>query len=181
MKHLGERITALVDGQLDHDTRDLALAHLARCPSCQAAVAAERDISSTLRNLSDATPSPDLVGTLLALAEPGGPLPPARPSFPGATKPVAGWRSTYGRSTSPAPARTPLRRRTSTRFAVASLASAGVLTAALASLGGAEPGTSVVPPMQEFTVEHARSTGMMPFSDPSTAVLRAGLPEDVGP
>lgn len=36
MSHLGERLTALVDGELGHDERDRALAHLAACDLCRA-------------------------------------------------------------------------------------------------------------------------------------------------
>ena len=42
MAHLGEEISALVDGQLPPERTEAALAHLVRCPGCAAQVAAER-------------------------------------------------------------------------------------------------------------------------------------------
>ncbi|WP_250285986.1 MULTISPECIES: zf-HC2 domain-containing protein [unclassified Frankia] len=49
--HLGDRIAPLVDGQLDHDDRDRALAHLARCPACQWEVAELRRLKARLAAL----------------------------------------------------------------------------------------------------------------------------------
>ncbi|WP_052914182.1 anti-sigma factor family protein [Protofrankia coriariae] len=49
--HLGERIAQLVDEQLDHDDRDRALAHLARCPACQWEVAELRRLKARLAAL----------------------------------------------------------------------------------------------------------------------------------
>ncbi|WP_131784881.1 anti-sigma factor family protein [Protofrankia symbiont of Coriaria ruscifolia] len=49
--HLGEQIAPLVDGQLDHDDRDRALAHLACCPSCQWEVAELRRLKARLAAL----------------------------------------------------------------------------------------------------------------------------------
>lgn len=186
MKHLGDRVTALVDDQLDHDARDLALAHLARCSACQAEVDAERRIAAALRDLSDVAPSADLVDKLLALAAPGGPLPPERRPFPGTAAPVAEWRPTGGRPGSPSgsrrpPGSSPLRRRSSVRLALAGSLSVGALTVALASLGGADVDRPVAPPTQQFTFEHTRSTGSLPFSDPAAVVVPAGSPQDTNP
>lgn len=186
MKHLGDRVTALVDDQLDHDDRDLALAHLARCPACQAAVEAERSIASTLRGLPALEPSGDLVHKLLELAEPGGPLPPERRPFPGAAAPVAGWRPPAGRPANVAGSRRPadpaaLKRRSGVRLALAGSLSVGALTLALATLGGADPAAPGAPPMQQFTVEHARSTGSLPFFDPAVVVVPAGVPASQAP
>lgn len=185
MKHLGDRVTALVDDQLDHDDRDLALAHLARCPACQAAVETERSTSATLRALPAVEPSGELVQKLLALAEPGGPLPPERRPFPGPAAPVASWRPTAGRPGSIAGSRRPegttALRRGGVRVAVAGAFSVGVLTLSLASLGGADPTTPVTPPTQQFTVEHAKSTGSLPFFDPAAVVIPAGMAPSQAP
>lgn len=184
MKHLGERVTALVDEQLDHDARDVALVHLARCSACQAAVAAERGVAAMLRNLPDVRPSEGFVQMLLALPGPEGPLPPDRRSFPGATPAPAKWRPPAipaGRVPKPREPHTdaaPTARRSAVRYALAGSMSLGVLTAALASLGG-EPEDPVVPPTQQFTVEHTRSSGALPFADPSAVVVPASsVPQD---
>jgi anti-sigma factor RsiW len=178
VKHLGERATALVDDQLDHDARDLALAHVARCAACQATVAAERGVAEALRSLPDIQPSDEFVQRLLALSEPGGPLPPDRRPFPGSAPQPAAWRPAAAhpggipQQREPQRGGTPLSRRAGVRYAVAGSMSAGVLAVALASLGG-EPDGVVVPPTQQFTVEHARSTGSLPFADPAAVVVPA--------
>ncbi|WP_139121227.1 anti-sigma factor family protein, partial [Streptomyces sp. SolWspMP-sol7th] len=35
-QHLGDRLAAFVDGELDHDARERVLSHLATCPRCKA-------------------------------------------------------------------------------------------------------------------------------------------------
>jgi hypothetical protein len=51
--HLGERLCPLVDGQLRHDDRDRALAHLAHCPTCRRQVAEYRRMKQRLAGLWD--------------------------------------------------------------------------------------------------------------------------------
>ncbi|MEX5636473.1 zf-HC2 domain-containing protein [Parafrankia sp. FMc2] len=81
--HLGERLTPLVDGQLGHDDRDRALAHVARCPACQAEVAEQRLIKSRLARLAEPSLPSGLAANLLNLgareyrAAPPIPPPPA--------------------------------------------------------------------------------------------------------
>lgn len=50
--HLGEALSALVDGELDHDEEVAALDHLAACAAC----AAELEATTTVRNLVRALP-----------------------------------------------------------------------------------------------------------------------------
>ena len=49
MTHLGDRLSALVDGELDGAERDKATAHLARCEQCRSEAAALRDLKRQLR------------------------------------------------------------------------------------------------------------------------------------
>jgi anti-sigma factor RsiW len=196
VKHLGERVTALVDGQLGHDDRDRALAHIAGCELCRADVELERQTKAALRRLPDVEPPPELVRKLLALAEPGGPLPPERRPFPGAATPAVGWRAHdrrpgAGRPVDVAGPRRPQgaprlstpRRRV--RLAAAGVLSAGALTLALATLGGpAQSGpapATIVPPMEQFTVEHARSTGSLPFVEPAAILVPVSTGSGEGP
>jgi anti-sigma factor RsiW len=186
VKHLGERITALVDDQLSHDDRDRALAHVMSCEQCRLEVERERETKAALRRLADVEPPASLVAALLALAEPGGPLPPERRPFPGTASPPVGWRTGGirpggGRPDSVAGSRRPEgaprlnRRRGRIQFAAAGALSAGALTLVLATLGGpAASGTApatVIPPVEQFTVEHARSTGSLPFADPAAVLV----------
>lgn len=45
-QHLGDRLAALVDGELKHDVRDRVLAHLATCPKCKAEADAQRRLKN---------------------------------------------------------------------------------------------------------------------------------------
>jgi anti-sigma factor RsiW len=87
VSHLGDRITALVDGELGHDERDRVLAHLAACAPCRAEAEAQRRLKQRLRSLGDASPTSDLLTRLYAMGEPGGPIPPRTRPMPGAAKP----------------------------------------------------------------------------------------------
>ncbi|MFC7219853.1 anti-sigma factor family protein [Streptomyces polyrhachis] len=46
--HLGDRLAALIDGELGHDSRDRVLAHLATCRRCKAEADALRQLKSAL-------------------------------------------------------------------------------------------------------------------------------------
>ena len=45
-QHLGDRLAALVDGELGHDARERVLAHLATCAKCKAEADAQRRLKS---------------------------------------------------------------------------------------------------------------------------------------
>ncbi|MGY1437804.1 anti-sigma factor family protein [Streptomyces reniochalinae] len=62
--HLGDRLAALVDGELGHDARERVLAHLATCEGCKA----EADAQRRLKNVfSAAAPPPPSEGFLARL------------------------------------------------------------------------------------------------------------------
>ncbi|MEU5865717.1 anti-sigma factor [Nonomuraea sp. NPDC047529] len=82
MAHLGERVSALVDGELNHTERDRALAHLTFCADCRREVESMRALKSRLRSLDGPAMPADLTMSLLRMAEPGGPLPPRERPFP---------------------------------------------------------------------------------------------------
>lgn len=178
MKHLGERVTSLVDDQLDDNTRDQVLAHLTRCASCRALVSAEREIKSTLRDLGDVEPSLGFVAKLHAIAEPGGPFPPQRRPFPATAQAVASWPAEYDAGDQASGRGRPLARR-SARLAVGSVFSVAALTVLLAGLGGPgaqdAPSEVVEPEFDRFSIEHARSAGTLPFLDPA-AILVSTVP-----
>ncbi|MET9697897.1 zf-HC2 domain-containing protein [Streptomyces sp. NPDC006529] len=68
--HLGDRLAALVDGELSHDVRERVLAHLATCPRCKA----EADAQRRLKTLFVESAPPPLSAGLLARLQglPGG-------------------------------------------------------------------------------------------------------------
>jgi anti-sigma factor RsiW len=89
MRHLGDRLSALIDGELSHDERDRLLAHLAVCQDCRTEAAALRALKRRVGALGDAVIGPRLLARLIELAEPGEPVP-ARPRvFHGSQAPRA--------------------------------------------------------------------------------------------
>ncbi|MFD3544077.1 zf-HC2 domain-containing protein [Streptomyces sp. NPDC058655] len=61
-QHLGDRLAALVDGELKHDARDRVLAHLATCAKCKA----EADAQRRLKTMFVESAPPPLSAGLLA-------------------------------------------------------------------------------------------------------------------
>ncbi|REE95905.1 anti-sigma factor family protein [Thermomonospora umbrina] len=127
MTCLGERLTALVDDELDHDERDRALAHLAGCRTCREEADTLRRLKSRLRGLSTPprpaapdVPDADFLKRLVALGEPpgsseksesserfGGPRPPG-PGVPEWREPSGAPRRRPGAAVAPPPGRRPL-------------------------------------------------------------------------
>ncbi|MFE3016189.1 anti-sigma factor family protein [Streptomyces sp. NPDC059256] len=72
-QHLGDRLAALVDGELKHDARDRVLAHLATCPKCKAEADAQRRLKSVFAQAAPPPLSEGLLARLQGLpAGPGG-------------------------------------------------------------------------------------------------------------
>ncbi|MET8679220.1 zf-HC2 domain-containing protein [Streptomyces sp. NPDC004647] len=69
-QHLGDRLAALVDGELGHDTRERVLAHLATCWTCKAEADAQRRLKSVFAETAPPPPSEGLLARLQGL--PGG-------------------------------------------------------------------------------------------------------------
>lgn len=176
MTHLGDRVAALVDGELSHQARERALAHVAHCADCRAELATQRAAKELL--LSAATPQPDphVIESLHALAAPGGPLPPRARTMPqGPVVPDL-----------PPPGRTPRGVRTDSRrpggrrprrragvLTAGALSAAGlVLATAFVAGGSPSPATGpVVPPVAELSVEHSRTTNGVTVGDPGTGLM----------
>ena len=135
MSHLGQRLSALIDGELGGTQRERVLAHLARCESCRQEAAALRTLKQRMHALGEATANAALTDRLVAMG-------PRRPG----------------------PARMGLsRRRWPVRsIAVACLTLAGLGLPAAAFLAGGgqqEPGPSVNPQVDVFALQHEISTG----------------------
>ena len=151
MRHLGDRISALVDGELDHDARDRALAHLATCTRCREAAAEERWLKSRLHRLPASEPSADLLATLFA----GPQAATRRTGAAGVLEPAA-----FG-----LPA----------RLLLAGAGAVSVMVLGVAYLLGGSgnplpPAPAVSPPVGQFSAEFAGTTGGLPFSDPAVGV-----------
>lgn len=69
-QHLGDRLAALVDGELGHDARERVLAHLATCTKCKAEADAQRRLKTLFVETAPPPPSEGLLARLQGL--PGG-------------------------------------------------------------------------------------------------------------
>ncbi|UZN04399.1 zf-HC2 domain-containing protein [Cellulomonas sp. S1-8] len=130
MMHLGSRISALVDGQLDPAATERALAHVATCGACAHELASARAARRALAAAEPVQPPEDLTARLLSLSAQGPPLPPPAPRDPftvggGAALPFAATHALRG----------DVVRRTSARRVVGSVAGLGAVAAGLFLLG----------------------------------------------
>ncbi|WP_018544336.1 anti-sigma factor family protein [Streptomyces sp. LaPpAH-108] len=69
-QHLGDRLSALVDGELGHETRERVLAHLATCGRCKAEADAQRRLKNVFAQAAPPPPSESFLARLQGL--PGG-------------------------------------------------------------------------------------------------------------
>jgi anti-sigma factor RsiW len=152
-RHLGERLSALIDGELNDGQRERVLAHLAKCDACRQEAAALRLLKRRMHTLGDAAAADALTWRLLALA-------PAGRQGPG----QLGYGVTAGRG------------RPAWSLVAAGVLTAGLsLAAAVFLAGGARPaGPRIVPAVDVFMVQHAITTGQVPVPPdvPSPGVSR---------
>jgi anti-sigma factor RsiW len=163
MSHLGDRLSALIDGELDGAERDRAYAHLASCEQCRTEAADLRALKRKLSTLLSRAPAEAaMTRRLIAMTGPGGPLPPRRRLL----RLAPGPRATGRRETRRPGPRGPVRRRYLV-FGAMSLVVGLSMAAFTAGGGGATPGPRITPPVEMYSVEHAITTGEVPFTGPS--------------
>ena len=174
LQHPLDKLSAAVDGELDHDSRDKVLSHLVGCDSCRSEVDAQRRLKTRLAATPDPEPSTDLMQRLLGVPSfspepreevrpvltPAISLSPQRSAFPaartGATRP--GTR-----------AATRSRRRTGVLGAAGSAAAVASLLGTAFVLGDParqEQPPVLQPPVASFSSDHAAATNGTPFADP---------------
>ena len=145
MSHLGQRISALIDGELSDTERDRVLTHIAGCDACRQEAVALRALKQRMHSLGEAMVDAALTGRLMAMA-----------------MPPDGRRWT---------ARQPWRPRGA--FPAARMLTAGILASTVAGLGAAAffaggeppaPGPKVTPAVDTFLVQHAIVTGDLPVT-----------------
>jgi hypothetical protein len=160
--HLGQRISALIDGELSDSERDRVLAHIAGCDDCRQEAVALRALKQRMHSLGEAMVDAALTGRLMAMAMP----PDGRP-----------WT-----------ARPPWRSRGV--FPAARMLTAGLLASAVAGLGavaffaGGEqqtPGPKVTPAVDTFLVQHAIVTGDLPVTSSGGTPASPGGPASAAP
>ncbi|MEU0806201.1 zf-HC2 domain-containing protein [Streptomyces sp. NPDC005970] len=66
-QHLGDRLAALIDGELGHDARERVLAHLATCCKCKAEADAQRRLKDVFAQTAPPAPSEGFLARLQGL------------------------------------------------------------------------------------------------------------------
>jgi anti-sigma factor RsiW len=156
VSHLGHRLSALIDGELNHAQRERVLAHLARCEPCRREATALRVLKQRMHALGEATANTALTDRLVALG--------ARGQVPGSI-------GLHRR-------RWPVR---SFAVAVLTVAGLGVPAAAFMAGGGqAEPGPGVTPAIEEFMTQHELSTLDAPARTASASPSPSSTPRHYG-
>jgi anti-sigma factor RsiW len=150
VSHLGHRLSALIDGELDGMERDRVLVHLAGCEPCRSEAVALRILKRRMNALGEAAADTALTRRLMGLARPGGQSGPAPwPAVGGGSLAAA-----HGRELRPAWYVT---------FGAAAVILAGVSAAAFLAGGGADqPGPTVTPAVDSYVMQHDLMTGIAP-------------------
>jgi anti-sigma factor RsiW len=162
MSHLGDRLSALVDGELDGAERDRAHAHLASCEQCRAEAAELRALKQKLRALTSGAPAEAAMTLrLIAMTGPGGPLPPRRRLL--RLAPPSHQTRRPGL----------VRRRYLVLGTVSLIVGLGTAAFTVGGSGQAVPGPRITPPVEMYSVEHAITTGEVPFTGPSSRASAA--------
>lgn len=171
MTHLGQRLSALIDGELDTAERERVIMHLARCSACRDEAAALRVLKQRMNALGETAADAALTSRLMQLARPedlfraprvpGGPVP--WPDLDGAVS--TGWP---GRDVKPA------------WFLAAGafgVSLAGLAAAAFVAGGtGQAPAPRVTPAVYSYLTQHDLDSGIVPAQQPSARQNRRSRP-----
>jgi len=139
--HLGHRLSALIDGELDDAERDRVLVHLAGCESCRADAVALRALKRRMNALGEAAADAGLTRRLMGLASLPAPRSAAGTHL-SAREVRPAWYVTIG-------------------AAAAVLVGVGA-AAFLAGGGGQPPEPRVTPAVDSYVLEHDLMTGVVP-------------------
>ncbi|MBK5305859.1 MAG: zf-HC2 domain-containing protein [Frankiaceae bacterium] len=168
----GDLLSGLVDGELDHATRERVLSHLMSCPPCHQEVEGLRSLKTRLAWAGAETPVPseELVARLLRMEVPGtSPAPRLRTGVP---RPVS------VRPSGRAPAASgPRRARRLRRRTVGGLVALGLSAAFV--LGGPSSGGARVPidpTTDQFVTDYVDATVEVPLREPLEATLVESRP-----
>jgi anti-sigma factor RsiW len=179
MNHLGDLLSAHLDGELSGVQLDRVNAHLAACGDCRVEASSLRRIKHELRSLGEVTADTgDLTGRLLAMTPPAGGVP-----LRSLTREYDDYERHLRRRLARRPAgrdralpmRPPSRRRGRyVLWGTLSLVVVGVGTAAFGmGGGGGATGPQIKPQLEVFDVQHAITAGDVPFSSPTRSRVPA--------
>ncbi len=180
MSHLGDHLSALIDGELTGAELDRANAHLAACGTCRAEANALRRLKAELRALAEVCDADGLTRRLLAMPTEVGPGPVA--PMPAARRGHGAGGRGPGRPASRRDLADPYtglsrrpggrRRRRYVLWSTVSLVVVGVGTAAFSMGGGAATGPKITPQLEVFDMQHAVTSGDVPYADPVDRPVR---------
>ncbi|MFF2195605.1 zf-HC2 domain-containing protein [Streptomyces sp. NPDC058157] len=175
-QHLGDRLAALVDGELKHDARERVLAHLATCAKCKAEADAQRRVKSLFVESAPPPLSAGLLARLQGLPGTGPEGPGGPPGGPGAARtpaaPGADPFATFGYAVPAAPRegfRIHEMGRPRRRLA---FVAAGAVSLAAIALGGTLP-LDAIEPNARGEAPASRPGPSIPLTD---AAIRDRLP-----
>ncbi len=181
MSHLGELLSALVDGELSGTELDRANAHVAACGACRVEANALRRLKHELRGLADVDGAGDITSRLLAMSDSGGGYPDPAGSVrarqlgrdPGPRRRARPAGVPYSAS----PERLPGRRRGRyVLWSTLSLVVVGIGTAAFGMGGGSvSQGPQITPQLEVYDLQHAITSGDALYDDPSDVSTRVPM------
>ena len=161
----GDLLSGLVDGELDHATRERVLSHLLVCAACHRETESLRALKTRLAWSGAETPVPsaDLTSRLAAMQVPGA-VPAPRLRL-GAMRPVS--IRPAGRATAAARPRVRRLRRRTVGLVAIGLSAAFVL--------GGQSGSAARPPIDpttdQFVTDYVDATVEVPFTEPVDATV----------
>ena len=183
--HLGDLLSALVDGELSGAELDRANAHVAACGACRVEAHALRRLKHQLRALAEVTDSDDITSRLLAMKGTGGQAGREGPASPvparqlGREDRARRRRLAVGRRALADPYAAQPSRRVARRrrgryvlWSTVSLVVVGIGAAFGLGGGSPSPGPRITPQLEVFDIQHAITSGDVPFDDPADVSAR---------
>ena len=151
MSHLGQRLSALIDGELTDFERDRVLTHLVGCDACRAEAVALRAMKRRMHALGETLADAALTGRLMAVGAPDEQSPWGGPGT---------WRAGHRHP--------PARYLAAGMFAFVVV---GLGTTAF-MVGGDQqpPSPKVTPAVDVYMVQQSIVTGDLPVTQPATGV-----------
>jgi anti-sigma factor RsiW len=154
MSHLGHRLSALIDGELDGMERDRVLVHLAGCDSCREDAVALRTLKRRMNALGEAAADSELTRRLMGLAQPSG---------AGQRGGQARWSHMAAAGSFASHGGRELRPSWYVAFGATAVVLVGVGTAAFLAGGSREqPEPRVTPAVDTYVLQHDLMTGVVP-------------------
>jgi len=184
VSHLGDLLSALVDGELSGAELDRANAHVAACGACRVEANALRRLKHELRALAEVSDSGDMTRRLLEMpgqAGQGAPpnlaaqMPMRRLGRERAQRRLRARRRRMSDPYSALPSGRLIgsRRGRYVLWSTLSLVVVGIGTAAFGMGGNASPpGPRITPQLEVYDMQHAITSGDVPYDDPADVSAR---------